>query len=71
MKDFAGRIKGNYSFRRTIARVLDIGPRTPEYWFDKMHLPNGVNLLKLQLLLEVNGYRVQEFQKLDPAIRKV
>jgi hypothetical protein len=71
LKDFAGRIKGNYSFRRTIARVLDIGPRTPEYWFDKMHLPNGVNLLKLQLLLEVNGYRVQEFQKLDPAIRKV
>lgn len=70
IKDFSRRIQGNFVFRNTICRILEAHTETGHRWFTELVTPVGKYLLKMYLLLELNGYEVNEVEALNPDIRE-
>lgn len=64
-------LRENYDYRNTIAMVLEVSSLTIGRWFDKLVMPKGLNLLKLQLLLELSGYETTECQRINPKIHEL
>lgn len=71
LKDFAQKTKGNFPYRRRVAHVIGINPYALHVWLDKGKLPLGLNLLRLYLLLELNGYNIVETHRIHPKIREL
>lgn len=71
IKDFALRIRGNFRYRNNVCALLGINSEVGHRWFDKLVIPKGVNLLKLYLLMRLNGYQVVEAQKIHPKFREL
>ena len=58
--------------RKNLCTILGINPqKTGREWFDKFTLPTGINLIKLQILLESMGYTVTERMNLSTLAHRV
>ncbi len=55
--------------RNQVCTLLRISASTGHAWFARQILPTGVNMFKLQLLLEVCGFEIKERQNLTPLSR--
>ncbi len=55
-----GSDRKEYAVRNAICELMGINPATGYQWFGKFIMPFGLNLLKLRLLLSLNGYEVRE-----------
>lgn len=70
IKDFGQKTKGKFAYRRKVAHLMGLNTYTVHTWLNKHKSPGGLNLLKLFLLLELNGYVVTEAKMIDPKIRE-
>ncbi len=69
--DFGSRILGDFHFRNKMCGILKINAATGHQWFDANIMPKGENLLKLRLILELNGYYLVEKTSISPGIWKL
>ena len=70
VKDFAARMKGKFAFRNKICDFFGANKNSGHRWFEDLNMPVGTYLLKMRLLLELNGYEVAGIKSVDPALQE-